>query len=148
MNTQHGPQAIHEHGQSLTELALLLPVLLLVILGSLDLARVYDSYVSITNAAREGARYASTRPLATASQVAVRVNQELTGTGITNVTVATPVCTSYASSGTIDCSSAVRGDYIAISVSVPFRFVTLFAVDQAHSLMTLQNTATMAIVLQ
>lgn len=148
MNTQRSSRVAQEHGQSLTELALLLPFLLLLILGSLDLARVYDSYVSITNAAREGARYASTRPTATAADVAVRVNQELSGTGLTNVTVATPVCTSYWTSATIDCSTAARGDYIAITVSVPFRFITLFAVDQAHSLMTLQNTATMAFVLK
>ena len=45
-------------GQSLVELALVLPMLILILAGVLDLARVYDAHVSITNASREGARYA------------------------------------------------------------------------------------------
>lgn len=46
-----------ERGQDLVEFALLLPVLLLLILGALDLGRMFFASISITNAAREGARY-------------------------------------------------------------------------------------------
>lgn len=49
-------------GQSLVELALALPFLILVLVGVLDLGRLLNSYVVITNAAREGARYGIDHP--------------------------------------------------------------------------------------
>lgn len=45
-----------EDGQDLAEYALILPILLLVILGILELAVIIFSYNTISNAAREGAR--------------------------------------------------------------------------------------------
>ena len=44
-------------GQSLLEFALVLPLLFLVVFGVLDLGRVYFSIITLTSAAREGARY-------------------------------------------------------------------------------------------
>jgi Flp pilus assembly protein TadG len=46
-------------GQSLVELSLILPVLLILALGIVDYGRVYFEYVSVTNAARTGAAFAS-----------------------------------------------------------------------------------------
>ena len=51
-----------EKGQSLLEFALILPVLLIVLAGVLDLGRIYYSYVAITDAAAEGATYAAMYP--------------------------------------------------------------------------------------
>jgi Flp pilus assembly protein TadG len=50
---------LHEHnkGQSLVEFALVIPLLVLVIAGLFDLGRAFYSLITITNAAREGARY-------------------------------------------------------------------------------------------
>jgi Flp pilus assembly protein TadG len=47
-----------EHGQSLVEFALLLPVLLLVLVGAFDLARAIWQENTLAHAAREGTRYA------------------------------------------------------------------------------------------
>ena len=52
-----------KNGQSLVEFALVLPFLLLLIFGFLDLGRAIYYYSAIGNAAREGARYASVRPM-------------------------------------------------------------------------------------
>jgi len=49
-------------GQSVAEMALLVPLLLLLVVGAVDLGRAFHSYIVITNAAREGARYASRFP--------------------------------------------------------------------------------------
>ena len=46
-------------GGSMVELALLLPLLLLILAGIGDLGRAFHDYIIITNVAREGARYAS-----------------------------------------------------------------------------------------
>jgi hypothetical protein len=48
-----------ERGQGLAEFAIVLPVFLLIVFGAIDLGRVIWATDDITNAAREGARYAS-----------------------------------------------------------------------------------------
>lgn len=45
--------------QALVEFALLLPILLVLILGAMDLGRVFYFKIVLTNAAREGANYLS-----------------------------------------------------------------------------------------
>jgi Flp pilus assembly protein TadG len=57
---QHRSQ--HPAGQSLVEFALVLPVLLLLVLGAMDLARMFSTKITLTNAAREGANYLSRHP--------------------------------------------------------------------------------------
>ena len=52
----------HDKGQSLIEFAIMLPILLLVILGAMDIARLFTTKIVLTNAAREGAGYLSTNP--------------------------------------------------------------------------------------
>src|SRR3712207_553392 len=42
-------------GQSMVELALMLPVIILILLGTVDLGRAFFDYVRLTNAVREGA---------------------------------------------------------------------------------------------
>jgi len=51
-----------ERGQSLVELALILPILLVLLAGALDLGRVFYATVSLNNAAREGALQAAETP--------------------------------------------------------------------------------------
>ena len=51
-----------ERGQSLVEMALVLPLLLLLRVGIVDLGRGFHHAVIVTNAAREGARAASRFP--------------------------------------------------------------------------------------
>ena len=48
-----------EKGQSIVEIALLLPILVLLLVVVVDAARAFDAYIVLTNAAREGARYGS-----------------------------------------------------------------------------------------
>ncbi|MFZ5650950.1 MAG: TadE/TadG family type IV pilus assembly protein [Bacillota bacterium] len=47
-----------QRGQALVELALVLPVLLVLFMGTVEFGRVFHSYLVITNASREGARVA------------------------------------------------------------------------------------------
>lgn len=46
-------------GQSVVEFAILLPIILLLIMGALDLGRAFFMKIALTNAAREGAYYLS-----------------------------------------------------------------------------------------
>jgi Flp pilus assembly protein TadG len=49
-------------GQSLVELALVTPILLLLLLGAVDMGRLFYAEIAVTNAAREGAMVAATSP--------------------------------------------------------------------------------------
>jgi Flp pilus assembly protein TadG len=49
-------------GQSLVELAITLPFALLLMLGTLDVGRMFFDYIELRNAVREGAAYASRFP--------------------------------------------------------------------------------------
>jgi Flp pilus assembly protein TadG len=49
---------VRRRGQALAELALLLPVLLVMTVGVVDLARAFTGYVALTNGIREGVIYA------------------------------------------------------------------------------------------
>lgn len=49
-------------GANLVEMALVVPLLLLLLMGAADLGRVFYAHIAITNAAREAARYASRFP--------------------------------------------------------------------------------------
>ena len=46
-----------ERGAAAVEFALILPILLLLVLGLVEFGRVFNGQVSLSNAAREGARY-------------------------------------------------------------------------------------------
>ncbi len=70
-----------QEGQSLIELALLLPVLLLIMAGMLDLGRAFQAYTVVVNAAREGARYGAYNPTDSYG-ILGRVQQEANGSGI------------------------------------------------------------------
>lgn len=45
------------NGQALVEMALVLPVLILIIFGIVEFGRIMNTYLIVTNAAREGARH-------------------------------------------------------------------------------------------
>ncbi|TEB16845.1 TadE-like protein [Pelotomaculum sp. FP] len=46
----------NKQGQALVELALVLPILLMLVMGTVEFGRIFHSYLLITNATREGAR--------------------------------------------------------------------------------------------
>jgi Flp pilus assembly protein TadG len=52
----------HKKGQSMVEFALVIPVMVLLIAGIFDLGRAFYAAITITNAAREGARYGTLHP--------------------------------------------------------------------------------------
>ena len=58
--TQHKQPNQQRKGQTLIEFAITLPVLLVLIFGIIEFGRIFQAWISIQNAAREAARYAST----------------------------------------------------------------------------------------
>lgn len=62
MRRQRGGGREGRRGQSLVELALLLPILALMLIGTLDLGRVFIAMVQLTNGVQEGALFGRTFP--------------------------------------------------------------------------------------
>ena len=56
------------HGLAAVELALLLPLLMLIILGCVDFGRFAYTYIAVTNASRTGASFGALNPFTTATQ--------------------------------------------------------------------------------
>lgn len=50
----------NKRGQALVELALALPLIIMLVMGTIEFGRLFHSYLLITNASREGARIAIT----------------------------------------------------------------------------------------
>ena len=96
-----------ERGAELIEFALVLPLLLLVVLGSIDGGLVFSRYEVLVNAAREGARV-SVLPGYTSADVTTRVNQYVQGIGLNAGNVSTTVGTPQSIAISPTCSISVR----------------------------------------
>lgn len=57
-------QRVRERGQSMVEMALTFPILLLVLAGTLEIGWYYNTYLTLVDATREAARYAADGDLA------------------------------------------------------------------------------------
>lgn len=75
-----------ERGQSLVEMALAVPILLLILAAVIDASRIFDALIVLTNAAREGARFATLQedPPPTDEEIEAMVVQDVIGSG-TNI---------------------------------------------------------------
>lgn len=103
-----------DRGAVAAEFALILPVLLLLVFGIVQLGLTYQRQEAVHAAAREGARVASL-PTTSTAQACARSTAALAGTGFT----ATPAC-----SATSDCSTSSGDVVVTITVSntidIPF----------------------------
>ena len=98
-----------DRGAAAVELALLLPVLLLLVFGIVDFGRALNAQITLTQAAREGAR------LVALNEASVTSRTQAAATGLSNVTVTVvDSCPAGATGGT----DAV------VKVSYSFSFVT------------------------
>ena len=116
--------------QSLVEFALTLPLLLLILLGAVDLGRVFNASVAITNASREAARYGMSN-LDDTTGIKARAIQEAAGSGIT-LTPSNIVIQCYISGAWGNCLDgsgnplAHNGEQVRVTVNYTFSFVSLY----------------------
>jgi Flp pilus assembly protein TadG len=99
-----------DRGAAAVELALVLPVLLLMLFGVIDFGRMLNTQLRLTEAAREGARAAALRqPATTRVQAAT--------SGLTGVTADVTTCP----------TNAVATQDAVVTVNYNFQFVTPLA---------------------
>jgi Flp pilus assembly protein TadG len=121
-------------GGAAVELAVLLPILIMVLLGGVDFGRAFFQAVAVRNAAAAAAQYAvyrasNTKDTAGIEQVALNeLSDTAAGEPITVAVQRFCTCANGSSvdcdSGTCDSTSGPRRTYIRVRVAQPF--VTLF----------------------
>jgi Flp pilus assembly protein TadG len=107
-------------GQALLEMAITLPLLLLVSVSIFEFGRAYQYWQVMTNAAREGARVA-VLPNAAASDVQARVTAYLRSGQLANYNNAT-VSVNQNATISIGATNAAAS---VVTVSYPFSFMVL-----------------------
>ncbi len=103
-----------QKGQSLAEFALLVPVLLLLVLGALQLGMIIYQYISVIQVAREGTRWAAVNASRTDSSISSYVKGIAPAT-LTQNNLTITVSPSF-SGGSIP-SSRYTGNAISVGVS-------------------------------
>jgi Flp pilus assembly protein TadG len=115
-----------ERGQSLVEIALAMPLLLITLLGMVDAGRAYLYSTAVTSAAREAAYYAAKTSSPTLSAIALRACNE-TGFNDYNAAVtvsgSTATCASGATVTSSSCATGVSGD-VTVEVAYQFNLVS------------------------
>ena len=113
-------QSARERGAAAVEMALVLPVLILLVGGIIDLGRAFMTEILVTNAAREGTRVATVvRDPADLGQVTTRA---ATAAGL-----APPVVPTVTITPSTGCTATGYTGNVTVKVSAPFEWVFLGA---------------------
>jgi Flp pilus assembly protein TadG len=136
-------------GQSLVELALVLPVLLLLVLAAGDLGRSFFARIAVSNAAREGAYEASYNGTYVANTACSNSNSVMCAVlneAQSSLTIA-PADVAWSCTGSGGCSTGTYGDRVTITVNGHFQLLTpILSVFFGGTNVTFSSTASADIV--
>lgn len=108
-------KVVRQKGQALVELALTLPLILLLILGAMDFGRLFTTKLVMNNAAREGAYFVTTYPCDALDDFAATINAALTeANGLGVELTAADITVTY---NTLENGCITRGDKVTVNVS-------------------------------
>jgi Flp pilus assembly protein TadG len=102
----------NQEGQSMVEMALTMPILVLIVAGILDLGRAYFTFVTLSDSAAEGAAYAAIHPTDTA-QIIERAADTTNG-----LVVLDPSMVS------VDYAELTPGSSITVTVEYEYQLLT------------------------
>lgn len=117
-----------ERGAAAVELALVLPVLLLLVFGIIDFGRAYNAQITLATAARESVRVWALG--GTTTQVQDRATQAAVGMSVT----ATPLP---------DTTPCTFGNATKVKVTTNFSYITPYIKNLAPGLSTLSSEGVM-----
>ena len=111
----------HQRGQSLVEFALVLPLFLLILAAIVDFGMGLATTITISNAAREGARLGVVNPSPTA--IEARVRSVASGVDGTRLSVST-ACLTPSGSSWVACSGTwAQGDSMIVRVDYDYHVI-------------------------
>ncbi|HVE94373.1 MAG TPA: TadE/TadG family type IV pilus assembly protein [Acidimicrobiales bacterium] len=118
-------------GTALIEFALVLPLLVILVFGTIDGARIFATWNRVKNAAHEGAAFAQFFPTqqsavgtacAAPNNITDRAKAEGTDLTITVSPAVTPACQTMGPSAPVQ-----PGGMVTVTATVPFSFITPLA---------------------
>ena len=134
-------------GVAMLELALVLPLLMLMLLGAIDFARVYYESIAVASAARAGAQYGAQK-VTTSGDFAGMQQAALNDlTGVTGVTVTASRYCQCPNGSTVNCTTGTCAGTqinprIYVTVTVTKTFTTLFPYPGIPNPVVLTRVAT------
>jgi|LGVF01.2.fsa_nt_gb Flp pilus assembly protein TadG len=120
-----------EKGQSLVEFALLIPLLILILMAIIEFGFMFNAYITISNASREGARLGSLGGSDAAVTERVADTTDHLNQGDMTVTV-TPALRS-------------RGDMITVEVNYDYQLITPIIAAVLNPIIDLEVTTKMRV---
>ncbi len=135
-------------GQSAAELALILPLLVLLMLVGTDLARVFYLSIGVNSAARAGAEYGSQSVVTAADSTGMVAAAKADGSNLANLNVTADQCTCLSPSSVALCPSSYcsnnpQATYVTVTAQAPFQTVVTY--PGLPSAMTLSGRAIMPV---
>ena len=127
-------------GQALVEFALIVPVFLMIAFATIDFGMAFNASLTISNAAREGARAGVTNPTTTAVQN--RVRDVAGGMNNSNLTVTVSCKTAGGAACAGGMAGAVSGTTIVVTVGYRYAMITPIAFG---TVVPLSSTAQMRV---
>jgi Flp pilus assembly protein TadG len=110
-----------EKGQAILEMAFALPILLILVLGIFDFGMALRSYVTITNATREGARLSIVACESSTDVTTVKARVVAYSSGLLSATNVS-VDADDATTGNQDCSSTLPSGGHGVTVSATYTY--------------------------
>jgi Flp pilus assembly protein TadG len=135
-----------EKGSAFVELALFTPVLLVMLVGALDFARVYYADITLANAAEVGALYGSRSVSASSDTSGMQTAAINDGKDLTSLTaVATNYCACGASGAAQTCPATsctvANPAHRYVKVQTTYTFNTLFPIPGIPATVPMTRTA-------
>lgn len=115
-------------GQSAVELAIILPVLLLLLLAAADFGRALYVSVAVQNAARAGAQYGSQSVITAADSSGMVAAATMDAAEITSLTATASQCTCISSSNVAACplsycTNNPQATYVEVDTHASFQLI-------------------------
>jgi Flp pilus assembly protein TadG len=114
-------------GQSVVEMALAMPLLLLLIVGACDLARAFFQTIQLYNAARAGVQYGAQSITAAADSASISAAASADVSSLSGMSVSVSQCTCLSGSNvsacgatSAYCSANSESTWVEVDTSAPF----------------------------
>lgn len=133
----------HARGAELVELALILPILLIIIAGIVDFGFMFQAFMVVNNAAREGARV-RILPGYTNADATARVNNYMSASGLTGTATTSVNAITIPTGG----AGAPPSNGVRVTVTYPYTFTLLGPVLAVSGITSVNLTATSAMRLE
>jgi Flp pilus assembly protein TadG len=137
-------------GQSMVELALSLPILVLLMLAAADFGRLFYTWIAVSSAARAGAQYGSQTLTTAADSNGMRLAATTDGASISGLTATASQCTcatgtsvTVCSGTNHNCTNAPQATFVEVDTQAPFHTVVTY--PGIPSSITVRGTAIMQV---